>query len=129
MTVDDYIVNQLPACQVLLRRLRQLILNAAPGVTEKISWNVPFYTYRNQYVCYFNVLRNGESIDVAFLRGTELPDEAGRLDDRGRKTIKSLVVRSLTDADEDLFLTYLHEALLLNETQPQKPVTSRKKRT
>ncbi|CCH53976.1 hypothetical protein BN8_03112 [Fibrisoma limi BUZ 3] len=120
MTVDDYIENQLPSCQVLLRRLRQLILNAAPGITEKISWNVPFYTYRNQFVCYLNVLRNDESIDVAFLRGMELTDETGRLEDRGRKTVKSLVVRFLTAADEELVLTYLHEALLLNETQPRK---------
>lgn len=116
MTVDDYINFHAPDHQLILHWLRRLILNAAPGVHEKISWNVPFYTYRGESACYLNVLRRPKhqpAVDLAFLRGIDLADEGGLLESRDRKTVRSLVIHNVADGDEDLVRTYIQEALLL----------------
>lgn len=84
MTVDDYINGQTPEYGRILRRLRQLILTADPGVREKIGWNVPVYTYQRQHLYYLNVRRAEPfAVDLAFTRGTDLPDEAGLLNTAG----------------------------------------------
>ena len=139
MTVDEYINQQTPNHQRILRWLRQLILTSDPYIRETISWNVPVYTCHGIHVCYLNIVRSesrerpeaantGDSlwsgtpeqyqpIDLAFMRGPELPDQAGLLESRGRKTIKSLVVRAVADPEEDIVRTYLQEALLLNDNR------------
>lgn len=118
MTADEYIMLQTTDQQQILRRLRQLILTSADGVREKVNWNVPFYTHRGQWFCYLNVLKAEPcAVDIAFLSGHELPDEAGLLEERGRKMVKSLVVRNRSDFDEDVIRTYIQEALLLCENR------------
>lgn len=117
MTVDDYINQQTPEHQRILHWIRQLILTAAPGINEKINWSVPFYNYRKQPLCYLTVVRaKFVAIDLTFMRGVELPDEGGLLEGRDRKMVKSLVIHSLAEWDEDIIRTYLQEALLLNES-------------
>lgn len=121
MTVEDYINQHLPDHQRILRWLRQLILTSDPTIREKISWNIPVYTYHGTHLCYLNVIRakstNAVAVDLAFVQGPELPDQAGLLESRGRKTIKSLVVRAVADPEEDIVRTYLQEALLLNDNR------------
>ncbi|MFD2569204.1 DUF1801 domain-containing protein [Spirosoma soli] len=116
MTVDDYINQQTSDHQRILRWLRQLILTTDPAVREKIGWQVPVYTCRTQLLCYLNIVRaEAVAVDLAFMRGADLPDEAGLLESRGRKQIKSLVIRNVTDWNNDLIRTYIQEALLLSE--------------
>lgn len=116
MTVDDYINQQTSDQQRILRWLRPLILNSATGIREKISWNVPCYSFRGRLLCYQNVLRNEVcAVDLSFWDGLNLPDEAGLLQDRGRKLVRSLVIRNPADWDEDVIRTYIQEALLINE--------------
>lgn len=55
MTVDDYINRQTSEHARILRRLRQLILNADPAVRETIRWSVPSYTYHKKHVRYLSV--------------------------------------------------------------------------
>ena len=118
MSVDDYINQQTSDHQQTLHWLRHLILTSDSGIREKISWNVPVYMYRKRPVCYLNVLRTAEvAVDLAFMQGRQLPDDAGLLESRGRKTVKSLVVFTIGDPDEDVVRTYVQEALLLNENR------------
>lgn len=118
MTVDDYINQQTTEHQRILRWIRPLILTAAPGINEKVNWSVPFYTYQKQPFCYLTVVRTKSiAVDLTFLRGVELPDEGGLLEGRGRKMVRSLVIHSLTEWEEDVVRTYLQEALLLNESR------------
>lgn len=114
MTVDEYINGQTPEHARILRWLRQLILTADASVREKIAWNVPVYTYQRQHVCYLTVLRSEPvAVDLAFMQGAKLPDEAGLLESRGRKLVRSLVIRDPAELDEDVIRTYVQEALLL----------------
>ncbi|MBC8151452.1 MAG: DUF1801 domain-containing protein, partial [Bacteroidetes bacterium] len=96
------------------------------AVREKIAWSLPVYSYQQRHVCYLNVLRSERTplagspavaVDLAFMRGNELPDDAGWLESRDRKVIKSLVIRDISALDEDLIRTYIQEALLLSRVE------------
>ena len=127
MTVEDYINRQTPEIHRLLDQIRRLIMDAAPRVQEKISWGVPFFFHKG-HLCYLNPLRTPEAaIDLCFLRGHELSNEQGVLENRGRRTVRSLVVRA--DAvNEELIRELLQEAILLNVTSKEKPAAFHKNR-
>ena len=95
-----------------------MLLTADPAIRERISWNIPFYSCHKQHVCYLNVIRAEPlAVDLAFLQGTKLSDEAGLLESRGRKNVKSIVIRKISDWDEDLLRSYIQEAILLTENR------------
>ncbi|GAB3255031.1 hypothetical protein GCM10027347_15820 [Larkinella harenae] len=120
MTVDEYINRQTPEIHRLLAQIRRLIQDASPRVQEKINWGVPFFSHKG-HLCYLNPLRTTEpAVDLCFLRGYELSDERGVLENRGRRTVRSLVVRA-QDFNEELIRELLREAILLNETSREKP--------
>lgn len=117
MTVEDYINDQTTETGTILRWLRSIINNAAPGVREEVKWKVPFYTYQKRALCYLNVLKTTRSsqpvqVELAFSEGKHLPDEDGRLQGRGRKLIKSLIIETVADGNEERVRTYVQEALL-----------------
>ncbi len=118
MTVDEYIQQQSPSQQQILCWLRGILLTSSDELRETVRWRIPFYMFRGSHVCYLNVLRQEASaIDLAFLDGYQLPDEAGLLQERDRRMVKSIVVRDLTEHDEDVLRTYIQEALLLRENR------------
>ena len=43
-TIDDYILSCSEAIQPKLKELRKIISNAAPEMTEKISWRMPAFS-------------------------------------------------------------------------------------
>lgn len=96
--------------------LRDCLLAAAPDVTEKINWNVPFF-YHHGWFAYLNPLQKG-GIDVAFIRGTQLDDPGGLLERRDRRQIASVPIADLTDleAKADALDELIAQALRLNET-------------
>ncbi|MGV3560406.1 DUF1801 domain-containing protein [Larkinella arboricola] len=127
MTVDEYINRQTPEIHRLLDHIRRLILEAAPRIQEKINWGVPFYSHKGQ-LCYLNPLRSSEvAVDLCFLRGYELTNAQNVLENRGRRTVRSLVIRA-GEVNEDLIRELLQEAIQLNETSKEKPATFQRKR-
>lgn len=47
-SIDEYILNFTPEIQKMLETLRKVIKESAPGVVEKISWQMPtFVLYGN----------------------------------------------------------------------------------
>ncbi|GAB3342373.1 hypothetical protein GCM10027299_57130 [Larkinella ripae] len=61
------------------------------------------------------------------MRGYELANHQELLENRGRRTVRSLVVRA-DDFNEDLIREVLQEAILLNETSKEKPAPFQKNR-
>ena len=113
-SIDDYIDSQTPEHQAIFQLLRDLVLDSAPYIQEGISWNVPFFHYRGG-ICYFSKFNKVPYI--AFVKGFALSDEAGLLEAKDRKQVKSLSIHSLADLQSKK--TYLQEtlqgALLWNE--------------
>ncbi|WKN33761.1 DUF1801 domain-containing protein [Porifericola rhodea] len=94
-----------------------------PGVSSKINYKIPFY-YRKSWICYLNPLKP-EGVELAFTRGNELSNLQGLLEDRGRKQIRGIVIKSRQDLAEEKIQEIIQEALLLDEEVPYRSKRSK----
>ncbi len=120
--IDDFFAHQTPEIRKLLLYVRQLILVAHPKMRERFMYNsVPFFICFD-YVCYFGKIHKTKGIEIGFVKGYLLKDEAGVLEANNRKMIRGMTFKNLKDFQtrEDAFLEILQEAIILNETQPEK---------
>ena len=49
-TIDEYIGTCSEEIQPKLRKLRQIILDVSPELTEKISWNMPTFYFKGNVI-------------------------------------------------------------------------------
>ncbi len=56
-TVDEYIANAPKQIQSRLKELRSAIKSAAPKASEKISYGMPYYSYKGRLI-YFGFAKN-----------------------------------------------------------------------
>lgn len=117
--VDEYIFNQKEPHQSIMLYLRSVILKTLPKVEEKYSYNIPFYHHNKKPMCYLNILKKTNYVDVAFVQGIFLEDKFPALKDyNNRKQVRSLQVKNLEDFDELMFSKLLIEAAdLLNKSK------------
>ncbi|GAB3507582.1 DUF1801 domain-containing protein [Emticicia fontis] len=116
LSADDFIDHQLPHIQVLMERLRVLILNTHPKIREHLEINTPMFKVKHD-VCYFGKIHPKKGLEVCFLRGFQLSNEQGLLDAKGRKYIHGVTLTDINDLTniETAFLEILNEALILDE--------------
>lgn len=120
--IDDFFAHQTPEIRQLLQYVRQLILVSHPKMRERFMYNsVPFFICLD-YVCYFGKIQKTKGVEICFAKGFLLSNEQGLLDAKGRKIISGITVRNLQEFKEieDGFLEILQEAILVNETRPDK---------
>jgi hypothetical protein len=112
--VSDFIAEKELPVRKILNYLRNLILQAAPKIIEKFSYQIPFYDYYGM-LCYINVHKNG--VDLGFCAGYLLSDEHNILEARNRKQVKTVTFQSVEEviAKEETLRYILQEALLINE--------------
>lgn len=110
--VDEYILDQDPELAIIVEKLRDIIKSCSPSITEKIAYRIPFY-YGYKRLFYINVVK--EVIDFAFCRGNELSNVQNILKSKGRKSIKSISIKSINDIDEEVLSQIISEAILLDE--------------
>ncbi len=107
---------------------RQLLLylhewfTAELRLQAKMRYKIPFY-YQKSWVCYLNPLKKG-GLELAFLRGNELQNQAGLLDSKGRKQVAGIDLHHLDDLPHQALQEILQEALLLDG---QVPYASKRK--
>lgn len=105
--------------QLLPQRQRRIMeaiyeqLMLQPGVTCKMRFKIPFF-YRNSWICYMNPQRSG-GVELVFLKGRQLADPSGILDDKGRKMVSGVVLENAGNIWSDAMLELLQEALILDE--------------
>jgi hypothetical protein len=112
MQISAFLYSLTSKQAAIVHCLHDLIMET-PAMELKRRWNLPFY-YRKSWICYFNILRNG-NVEWAFTRGKELSNEDQWLEARGRKQIYSVNFASVSDIDMQLAKTTFQEALLLDE--------------
>jgi len=61
-SVDEYIVAQREPAHAILERVRGAILKALPGAEETISYNMPTYTLRGNFIIHFAAWKRHFSI-------------------------------------------------------------------
>lgn len=103
----------------LAAELRDVILRAAPDLTEAIKWNMLCFSAR-KLVCGLSACK--KHVSIAFFRGTELPDPA-RLFAGGEANtnIRSVRLTTLVGFNRAAFTALLHAAMDLDDRRDISP--------
>ena len=100
--------------QSVLLYLRQVIKATLPEIEEKYKYKIPFYYYKDKPLCYLNILKGTNYVDVGFWNGFKLSNKQGLLKaGRGRIMVKSIQYKTLESIDVDLFVAILLEDSLI----------------
>lgn len=119
---DDFLAHQTPEIRQVLQYIRQLMLVAHPKMHEKFMYSNTLFFMCLDYVCYFGKIHKTKGVEIGFVKGFLLSNEQGLLEAKGRKLIRGITVRNLQEFKEieDSFLEIVQEAILINETRPDK---------
>jgi len=109
-TVEAYVAGLDAELAGAARRLRDLVLSAAPSATESIKWGQPVYEDNGPF-CYFKA--DAHHITFGFWRGTELDDRDGRLEDDGER-MKHIKIHGADDVDDEVLSDWVRQAVDLN---------------
>jgi hypothetical protein len=124
----DQMIATLPRDeQVLVKRLRALIVECIPQATEKAYEGqvMPFYT-RNRLICFIlppSVVwetntdlgkRKTRGVALGFNQGNLMSNEDGALLAEGRKQVYMMYFKKLADIDEKQIRSLLFEAAMID---------------
>lgn len=99
--------------------LRDLVMTILPHCTEKLSFNVPFYSQKSR-ICFIwpasvpwgNIK---EGVALGFLKGDLLDPKGDILLREGRKSVGRLILTDPHFIDSLLVSSFLYEAALLDK--------------
>ncbi len=128
--IDSYIIKSQDFAKPVLSHLRELVHQACPDVTETMKWSFPHFDYMGimcsmasfRQHCAFSFWKASLMSDTRLLQMAKSEAAMGHL---GK-------IKSLKDLPSDkILLTYIREAMLLNESGVKLPartkaVTSKK---
>lgn len=109
------------------QRIRELLLDAAPGVEEKWMFkSTPFYLHHG-WMCYVNFTK--DQLIVGFCNGVHMLDPQGLFALTDHKQIRHYLPSAPTDRlNEAAFRRLLVEAVLVNEAIAAERNIKRRKR-
>lgn len=129
-TVDiDLMIAALPRNeQVIVKKLRALVMECIPQATEKAYYDIaiPFYT-RNRLICFIwppsaswepgaiHEKRKSKGVSLGFNQGNLMSNEDGLLLAEGRKQVYVMYFKKLDDIDEGQVRALLFEAAMIDE--------------
>jgi hypothetical protein len=135
-TIDEMLANLPKKEQVLVNRLRALIMECIPKAEEKAYYGegVPFYRH-NKLICFIwpasvfwgpkrtPEAQKAKGTSLGFNQGYLMSNEDGALLAEGRKQVYVMYFNSLEDIDEAQVKALLYEAAMLDDTfkKPKKP--------
>ncbi|NND33177.1 MAG: DUF1801 domain-containing protein [Saprospiraceae bacterium] len=104
----------------IVNALREIVLESIPDVTERLSYNVPYY-YRHRRICFIwpssipwgKVEMNGVLLGIC---EGDLLREDHYFSLADRKKVAARTFFSTSDIDEDLIRYYLVEAVKIDNT-------------
>ena len=106
--------------------LRKIIFNCLPDVTEKLSYNVPFYKRRKNifFIWPASVLwgkkKTYAGVRLGFTNGYLMNDENNYLDKGDRKQVYFKDFASTKEIDLDLLKSYIYDAVIIDEAFKKK---------
>lgn len=97
-----------------LARLRKLILDAVPGVTEEWKWDAPVWSH-NGIICTGETYK--KVVKLTFAKGASLPDPARLFNSSLEgKTRRAIDIREGENLDERAFKALIKTAALPSRT-------------
>jgi hypothetical protein len=120
-TVDEFL-DFLPEDELkMVNLLRRLIFDYVQGVTEKLSYNVPFYKKHKGifFIWPASVLwgknQTYKGVRFGFQQGYLIADEINYLKRDNRKQVYWKDFSSIKEIDIDLLKVYIFEAIRIDE--------------
>lgn len=113
--VDEYISKSADFAKPLLNKLRAIVHQANPEITETIKWGFPCFEYKG-IVCSMQAFKNHCSF--GFMKASMMSDPQGILEKVGKTAMGSFgKLQSEIDLpDESTIISYVKEACALNES-------------
>lgn len=106
--------------------LRKIIFSCHPEITEKLSYNVPYYKLHKQ-LCFiwpaailWGKKKTYEGVRFGFTSGHLLTNGNGYLDQGSRKFVCYKDFHTLKDIDAELLRSYIFEAIAIDEISRKK---------
>jgi hypothetical protein len=126
MNTVDEVVGSLPKNeQIIVKRLRALILECLPFAEEKNSYGVPFYR-RNRMICFIwppsvswgpkkeKYVTKG--VTLGFCQGYLFANDEQVLLAEGRKQVYCMYFNSVSEINDDQLRALLFEAELIDQS-------------
>ena len=104
---DEYLKDQSPKNQAIIRGLRRLVKRVEPGLNEAVKWGNGCWIGTNGPVAY--VYSAADYVQFGFFRGSSLKDPRGLLEGKG-KYVRHTKVRKRSGIDERSFAALLRQA-------------------
>ncbi|MFL1896434.1 DUF1801 domain-containing protein [Aquimarina sp. 2-A2] len=115
--VDKYIEQQDLEISLIVSTIRDIILSCAIQIRGEIKHRIPFFSYHSN-ICYINV-RN-RVVDLGFVNGYLLSNHQGVLDEKDRKSVRTITFKSIGDVNKGLIRELVFEAILIDEEKKKK---------
>ncbi len=93
----------------IARRLRQVMLEAEPALTESVKWRSPTFAL-DRNLC--NIMCHSHHVNLQLFDGAALPDPQRRLHGTG-KGMRHISYRSVDDVDAEAVADYVRRAASL----------------
>lgn len=113
-TVDEYILSQDESTRILIFFLRDIILSTSIEITERLSFNCPFYYYKGM-LCYISLEK--KRVYIGFCRGALLKNKYPVLEKNNRKLIASVAYKNPEEVDVAVIQSILKDSMELNNNK------------
>lgn len=132
-TVDEMIDTLPKAEQLIIRRLRALILECLPNATEKAYYGlgIPYYSHHRQ-ICFIwpasvvwgpnrtNESQKKKGTTFGFCQGNLMSNDDGILLAEGRKQVYVMYFHSVTEINDSIVRQLLFEASFIDDGFSEK---------
>lgn len=105
---DDYLADQTPRNQQIIRALRRFVRRVQPGLAESVKWGNGCWLGKVGPVAY--VYSDDEFVQFGFFRGATLKDPQGLLEGKG-SYVRHIKVRDRSDIDPQAFARLLAQVV------------------
>jgi hypothetical protein len=110
-TIDDYIDGLGDWRADVVRRIRELVDEAAPDAESSIKWAQPVWQSGGGPFAYVKAFPR--SVNIGFWRGAQLDDPDGMLQGEGDR-MKHVPIRAVDDIPADAIGHFVRQAVTLN---------------
>jgi hypothetical protein len=105
---DDYLEDQSPKNQAIIRALRRFVRGVEPGLEEAVKWVNGCWVGKNGPVAY--VYSASEYVQFGFFHGSALKDPKELLEGKAQY-VRHIKVRSRSGIDAPAFAALLRQAV------------------
>ncbi len=140
-TVEEMILSLPKEEQVMVSRLRDLVLECLPLATEKGYYGegVPFYTH-HRMICFIwpasvvwgpkkkPEVQKSFGVTLGFCQGNRMANEEGVLRSEGRKQVYVMYFNSLKEIQEDKVRALLFEASMIDDAFGEKKKVAQRRK-